>query len=543
MKRKITTFLLTVLMLAMLVLSVSAATSAGLSASKSTVYRGDEFTVTVKLTNDRPLTDGGLQITCGSGLKLVSGTCSVSGATIRNVNASNGICSFAFDTGEESTVSGAIFTLKLQVTQDASFGTSSVSVSGSVRNLNQSYPVSASCAVKIACKHSYGDAVQVDASTHQRTCIHCQEVVSESHSFTSQVLKAATCKQAGSEKLTCACGYTKTQEIAKSDTHSYGAWKKVDDSKHTHTCDVCSQTQTAAHTWNSGTVTKAATCISTGIRKYTCTGCKATKTETIKKSTTHAYSAWTAVDENTHTRTCKDCDKTETADHSFGEWSHDETSHYKLCAGCAQRSEEADHTPGPEATETTDQLCTVCQRILMPSTAHVHEFSEQWSADESVHWHNCTYCTQTDEPGAHVYSSDCDSDCDVCGAERQAPHVPAEDWSADDDSHWLLCTLCGQALDLQAHTPADAATLQSAQYCSVCNWVMSPKLTHDTHAFTGVHTHLCECGEVLEADENCQVCTDARHSVPWWWFVIGAQTLALGIAIYLLLRKSHRPLF
>lgn len=41
------------------------------------------------------------------------------------------------------------------------------------------------------------------------------------------------------------------------------------------------------HTWNSGTVTKAATCAATGIKTYTCTVCKETKTETIPKSTTH----------------------------------------------------------------------------------------------------------------------------------------------------------------------------------------------------------------------------------------------------------------
>ena len=35
------------------------------------------------------------------------------------------------------------------------------------------------------------------------------------------------------------------------------------------------------HTWNSGKITKQATCTSTGIKTYTCTSCKATKTSTI----------------------------------------------------------------------------------------------------------------------------------------------------------------------------------------------------------------------------------------------------------------------
>ena len=42
------------------------------------------------------------------------------------------------------------------------------------------------------------------------------------------------------------------------------------------------------HTYNSGVVTKAATCTATGIKTYTCTVCGATKTETIAK-TAHTY--------------------------------------------------------------------------------------------------------------------------------------------------------------------------------------------------------------------------------------------------------------
>ncbi len=42
------------------------------------------------------------------------------------------------------------------------------------------------------------------------------------------------------------------------------------------------------HDWDSGTVTKKATCTANGIKTYTCTKCKATKTETIK-ATGHSY--------------------------------------------------------------------------------------------------------------------------------------------------------------------------------------------------------------------------------------------------------------
>ncbi len=538
--KKLLIFCLCLLTLAATALSASAATSAGLSPSKTTLYRGDSFTVTVKLSNDRALTDGGLQVSWGSGLKLVSGSCNIGGITIGGVSTGNGMCSFAFDTGVEKVVSGTAFTLTFQVADTAAFGSASISISGSVRNLNDSYPVSASCAVSIACKHSYADAAKTDDTNHLLTCKHCKATKSEKHSFTSQVLEAATCKKDGSEKLTCtACGHSKTQVISKTNAHSYGSWSKVNDDKHKHTCTVCGKEETAAHTWNSGTVTKAATCTATGTRSRTCTGCKATKTETVPKSASHPYTDWKAVDEKTHTHRCPVCGKEETLAHTYSDWSHDELNHYQLCTGCGQRSEQAAHIPGPAPTETTGQTCTVCQRVLQPSTAHVHEFGSDWDFDESCHWHGCAQCTEKQGLNTHTFTDDCDESCDVCGAVRQAPHSPDAQWSADGSSHWLGCAACGGRVQEAAHTPGPEATLQNAQNCTVCSWTVAPKLTHDTHSFSAQHTHLCECGEAHTAGSDCALCAQ----FPWWWVVIGLETLALACALFFLLRKKHIPLY
>ncbi len=470
--KKLLVICLCLLTLAATALSASAATSAGLSPSKTTLYRGDSFTVTVKLNNDRSLTDGGLQVSCGSELKLVSGSCNIGGITIGGVSAGNGMCSFAFDTGVSKVVSGTAFTLTFQVADTAAFGSASISISGSVRNLNDSYPISASCTVNIACKHSYANAAKTDDTNHLLTCKHCKATKSEKHSFTSQVLEAATCKKDGSEKLTCtACGHSKTQTISKTNAHSYGSWSKVSDDKHRHTCTVCG--------------------------------------------------------------------KEETATHSYDAWSHDELNHYQLCTGCGQRSEQAAHVPGPAPTETTDQVCTVCQRVLQPSTAHVHEFGSEWDFDESYHWHGCAQCTEKQGLNTHTFTDDCDESCDVCGAVRQAPHSPDTQWSADGSTHWLGCAACGGRVQEAAHTPGPEATLQSAQSCTVCGWTVAPKLTHDTHSFSAQHTHVCECGEIHTAGSDCALCAQ----FPWWWVVIGLETLALACTLFFLLRKKHIPLY
>ena len=49
---------------------------------------------------------------------------------------------------------------------------------------------------------------------------------------------------------------------------------------------------THTHSWDSGKVTKAATCTATGVKTYTCTRCGATKTETIAKIA-HTYKTTT----------------------------------------------------------------------------------------------------------------------------------------------------------------------------------------------------------------------------------------------------------
>ena len=71
------------------------------------------------------------------------------------------------------------------------------------------------------------------------------------------------------------------------------------------------------HAWNSGKVTKAATCTANGVKTYTCTKCKATKTEAIK-ATGHSYDAGkvtkapTATTAGVKTYTCTKCKATKT---------------------------------------------------------------------------------------------------------------------------------------------------------------------------------------------------------------------------------------
>ena len=48
---------------------------------------------------------------------------------------------------------------------------------------------------------------------------------------------------------------------------------------------------------------------------------------------------------------------------------------------------------------------------------HEHGFSEEWTHDETGHWHACTgeNCNETEGLAAHVYDNDADATCNVCG--------------------------------------------------------------------------------------------------------------------------------
>lgn len=114
-------------------------------------------------------------------------------------------------------------------------------------------------------------------------------------------------------------------------SHSYDSWSNVSANQHEHVCTACGHIETANHTWNSGTITKQASCKEEGNKKFTCTACGAEKNETIAKTNSHSWSGYTITKQptcttsGTQTRTCSVCGKTETQaisalGHSMGNW-------------------------------------------------------------------------------------------------------------------------------------------------------------------------------------------------------------------------------
>ncbi len=135
--------------------------------------------------------------------------------------------------------------------------------------------------------------------TQKAICDTCKEEYGDlaPHTLTKTEAVPATCTAAGNEAywICSACGKmfsdeSGTTEIKSIPTtpafgHKYGTDWKSDADSHWHECTVCGdKTDAAAHTEDSGTVTKQPTEIETGIRTYYCTVCRyEMRTETIDK--------------------------------------------------------------------------------------------------------------------------------------------------------------------------------------------------------------------------------------------------------------------
>ena len=160
-----------------------------------------------------------------------------------------------------------------------------------------------------------------------------------------KVTKAATCTAAGTKTYTCTrCKKTRTETIAATghkvvkDAAVAATCETTGKTEGSH-CSVCNtvikaQTTVAAlgHSWDSGKVTKAATCTTAGTKTYTCTRCKKTRTETIaatghkvvKDAAVAATCETAGKTEGSHCSVCGTVLKAQTTTaalgHDYGEW-------------------------------------------------------------------------------------------------------------------------------------------------------------------------------------------------------------------------------
>ena len=123
--------------------------------------------------------------------------------------------------------------------------------------------------------------------------------------------------------------------------------------------------------------------------------------------------------------------------------------HAHLCKLCGAHCDAQDHTPGPEATETTAQTCTVCGYVIQPAKNHIHELTHMpyvaatCLATGTIEHYACSGCSAlfADKEGMKRLPE---------GTNVIIPylvHETSDDWGTDEEFHWRSCQLCQTVLD------------------------------------------------------------------------------------------------
>ncbi len=207
------------------------------------------------------------------------------------------------------------------------------------------------------------------------------------------------------------------------------------------------------------------------------------------------------------------------------------------------------HTPGAEATCTTNQICTICFAELAPAKGHnavvdaaVASTCSKTGLTEGSHCSVCnevlvkqnTVPTLPHTPGKEAT---CTSNqiCTVCSTvlKYALPHTSAV---AATCSAQAVCDVCGNAYgELLPHTPGPEATCSSAQTCTVCNAVIAEKLDHELEIFQA-QAPTCDAAgwDEYEKCKNCdytsyeELAATGDHAYGEWVVVKDATAEAAG---------------
>ena len=211
--------------------------------------------------------------------------------------------------------------------------------------------------------------------------VYDKEVATEGYLKTG-----ATCTEAAVYYKSCECGAKGTETFTSGSALGHDYTKKVEN--------------------NTYLKTAASNCTEYNVYWYACSRCDANAkddaaaTDKYYTSTTagnHSftekiedaahYVAGTGTDCQSVKKYYYDCeycnqigtttwDSTTYGEHNYAAtWSSDESGHWHECSLCHDKKDEAAHTPGAAATETTPQKCTECDYIITDALGHTHSMT------------------------------------------------------------------------------------------------------------------------------------------------------------------------
>jgi len=204
---------------------------------------------------------------------------------------------------------------------------------------------------------------------------------------------------------------------------------------------------------------------------------------------------------------CKVCGASygDFAAHDYGKaWDYtDASGHAHKCKvnGCDQHDAIEAHTPGPEATNTAPQTCTVCKYVIVPADTHKHELTEVEKVSAT--------CTTAGKK-AYFYCKSCGGlFSNATGTKKITDEstliIPAtghkeSKWKSDPDMHWKECNAKG--CDVIIDGTKSAHEIGKDNKCTVCGYKKGTPVSETESAAS-------ESAEITEPDT-----TGADTTVP-----------------------------
>ena len=359
--------------------------------------------------------------------------------------------------------------------------------------------------------------------------VYDKEVATEGYLKTG-----ATCTEAAVYYKSCECGAKGTETFTSGSALEHDYTKKVEN--------------------NTYLKTAASNCTEYNVYWYACSRCDANAkddaaaTDKYYTSTTagnHSftekiedaahYVAGTGTDCQSVKKYYFDCaycdqigtttwDSTTYGPHNYAAtWSSDADGHWHECSLCHDKKDQAAHTPGAAATETTPQKCTECDYIITPALGHTHHMTPvaanpaTCTEDGNIAYYVCSGCSKWFEDATgnveitdhnsvvlgHLGHDWADATCTApktcsrCGATEgnALGHDFADVWSSDASGHWHACSRCDAKDGEAAHTPdREAATETDPIKCTECGYIITAALGH-THSLTKVEANAPTCTE------------------------------------------------
>ena len=143
------------------------------------------------------------------------------------------------------------------------------------------------------------------------------------------------------------------------------------------------------------------------------------------------------------------------------------------------------------------------RETITTTEAHEHSYSDEWSYDETHHWHaaTCEHEGEVSDKAEHTFGewevvSESTTEepglrrrtCSVCGyfEEEELPlheHTFSDEWESDDEYHWHVATCCEDVIsEKEAHDYSDwiidteaSLTEDGSQHriCSICGYTQT----------------------------------------------------------------------